>query len=733
MSGTPRAVHILIGGLLAAGVVTGGLAAGPVGAWWLLAPLGLALIVGESLQVEFKYGGDVRAVDVFEAVLAPVLLTFAGPFAVLLAVVSKAISQHRLGIVRVKAAFNVAQWAAAVGVASLVYRSLAGDRAGETSTLPALVLALLAFAVTNEVAMAVVLRLVNQVPVERVLADLLPDYLPHALIWSVNAALGVVFAVAVAASPATAFLLLAPLASLRWSHQAFLSMRADRSRLDGLVRAVAHLATPIDPQDAMPAFLDDIRESFASSAVEIVQFEPPGVLRSGAAPAGDDQSIELATLLVSRGGVRRATPSDSDAQVAAALLAAGHRDALVAPLVRDGRVVGALVSYDRTGHEGFEEGEEAVIAALAGVAARAIEKSELLGVIVQERRQLVEIVDRSSDGILTLDRAGTVESWNPAMEEMTGVPAADIVGTAGMAQFAPRDPDGTLVRFDRWSEEPLPTAVLISTSGGERWLGCSSAVGGGGGTLVVVARDITRAREIDRMKDDFIATVSHELRTPLATIRGFTDLLEPPNVVSEDMQRQVLGRIRKGTHRLERLVANLLEVSRIDARRSVEVTPTELDLVDIVRGVVDEVQESWPDRRIEVDAGATPWRVHGNLLSLERILINLLSNALTYADAGSVLVKIRREGDAGVALSVRDHGPGISKSDQERIFERFERVDTANQKAGTGLGLYIARGLASAMGAEVDVQSELGQGAEFTLHLQALSPERRPSVVDLVT
>jgi two-component system phosphate regulon sensor histidine kinase PhoR len=366
------------------------------------------------------------------------------------------------------------------------------------------------------------------------------------------------------------------------------------------------------------------------------------------------------------------------------------------------------------------------------VAARALEKSELLGVIVEERRQLAEIVDRSSDGIFTLDRAGSIESWNPAMEEMTGVLAPDMVGTGGMAQFAPRDADGKLVRFDRWPEEAIPTDVLISTPGGERWLGCSSAVGGGGETLVVVARDITRAREIDRMKDDFIATVSHELRTPLATIRGFTELLEPPNVISDDVRSQVLGRIRKGTHRLERLVANLLEVSRIDARRSVEVVPTELDLVDIVRRVMDEVQESWPDRQIEVDTGSRSWRVGGNLLSLERILINLLSNALTYSDDGTVLLKIRSEGDSGVALSVRDHGPGIPKGDQQRIFERFERLDTPSQKAGTGLGLYIARGLASSMGAELDVQSEPGQGAEFTLHLPTTS-ERLPSVVDLVT
>jgi PAS domain S-box-containing protein len=730
-AGTPRAVHWLTAGLFAVGVAAGALATGPVSPLWMLLPLGLALVIGETLQVEFRYGEGVRAVDVFEAVLAPVLLTFAGPLAVLLAVVSKAISQHRLRIERTKALFNVAQWAAAVGVASVVYRALAGGHVGETSTLPSLVLALLAFAITNELAMACVLRLANGVSFGAVLRDLAPGYLPHALIWSVNAALGVLFALAVAYEPIASLLVLAPLAFLRWSHQAFLAMRADRARLDGLARATSTLATPIDPFDAMPAFLDEVRASFASTTVELVLFPGGRIVRSGASDVGDVGAIGLARLLVGGGGVSRASASGDKPHLAAALVSAGHRDALAVALERDGRVVGALVSYDRTGFEGFEQGEEAVMAALGAVATRAIEKSELLGVIVEERRQLAEIVDRSSDGIFTVDSAGAIQSWNPAMESMTGSMALDVVGIAGMARFAPRDAEGRLVRFDRWTTDGIPAEVLISTPSGEAWLGLSSAVGGGGDTLVIVARDVTRAREIDRMKDDFIATVSHELRTPLATIRGFTELLEPPNPVSDEIRGQVLGRIRKGTHRLERLVANLLEVSRIDARRSVEVVATELDLVEVVHRVVDEVHESWPDREIQVDVGHGGWRVHGNLLSLERIIINLLSNALTYADTGPVHLAISAHGDDGVAVSVRDHGPGIAEQDQVRIFERFERLDTERQKAGTGLGLYISRGLATAMGADLAVASRPGEGAEFTLRLPPSS--RRGALLDLIT
>ncbi|MGQ0832502.1 MAG: sensor histidine kinase, partial [Microthrixaceae bacterium] len=278
----------------------------------------------------------------------------------------------------------------------------------------------------------------------------------------------------------------------------------------------------------------------------------------------------------------------------------------------------------------------------------------------------------------------------------------------------------------------IPDEVLLSTADGERGLGCSSAVGGGGATLVVVARDITRSREIDRMKDDFIASVSHELRTPLATIRGFTDLLDPPGAVSAEVRAEAVSRIRKGTYRLERLVANLLEVSRIEAHRSLTIVPTELDLLEIVHRIVEEVQESWPDRVIDVDTGGGAWRVHGSLLSLERILINLLSNALTYSDDDAVRLTVRDEEAGGVAVSVRDHGPGISAQDQERIFLRFERLDTAKQKAGTGLGLYIARGLAATMDADITVWSEPGDGAEFTLHLRPPARARGTSIAQLV-
>src|SRR3546814_12878718 len=128
---------------------------------------------------------------------------------------------------------------------------------------------------------------------------------------------------------------------------------------------------------------------------------------------------------------------------------------------------------------------------------------------------------------------------------MTGIGADHIGGEVGLARLLPQGVDGEPVLVESWWTSGIPAEVQISTDAGERWLGCSTAVGGGGSTLVVVARDVTRARQVDRMKDDLISTVSHELRTPLATIRGFTALLGPPSDVPDDVRVQVLNRLRR--------------------------------------------------------------------------------------------------------------------------------------------------------------------------------------------
>jgi PAS domain S-box-containing protein len=732
----PTSVLVLIAVLAVGGAVTSTFATGTVGPLWAIVPLGAALIVAGTLQVDFSLGRDVRAVDLFEAVLAPILYLFAGPVAVGATAVAKAISQQRLGVAPVKAAFNVAQWSLAAAVASVVYRQLAGGNVGPPPSLVALYVAMLAAVVVNELAMIAVLRLARGVSLLRVLRDLAPGYGASWVVSSVTAAFGLLLAVAVATAPATAPLVLAPLAFLHWGHRAYFALKADHARLDGLHRAADALAVPMDPRDALATFTDEVRAAFASDAVELVLFDEHTVVRSGTAPSGgDDAAHELAAALIATGTVGRLSVETAPDHVAASLIAAGRHDVLVTPVVRGGDTVGALCSYDRAGFEGFEEGEDAVLRALAGALARALEKSDLLTTVVDERRKLSEIVDRSSDGIFTLDRRGRITTWNPAMEAITGYAAGEMVGAPSFAALRPRDGNGEPLWLERWEDGRSRPAELqvVTRAGDDRWLGCSYAVAADGDTLVVVARDITRAREIERLKDDFVATVSHELRTPLTAISGFTTLLLEPggNPLPEETRVEALSRIRRSSHRLERLVFNLLEVTRIEASRGAPPKTVALDVEDVVARVVDEVEESWPERRIVVHGtgGRTGPKAMGSLLSVERILVNLLSNALTYAHDDPVEVRVTDAGgtDGGVIVTVADHGPGIPEQAQARVFERFERLDTSNQQAGTGLGLYIARKLAENMGATLTLHSRPGEGAAFSLRLPAAGAD----VVDL--
>jgi PAS domain S-box-containing protein len=697
---------------------------GPTTSWWVLVPLGAALIAAGWLQLEFHFRGHVEAMDLFEAVLLPVVLIIPGLGAVAMAVVAKAVSQRLLRVTPAKAAFNTAQWAAATGLASLIYEAFGGTGIDGSGRIGAVVVGMAAGMLLNHLSVTIVLSLAQSVPLRRAIAGLEPVVIPLWLVGgAVNLAFGVLFAVVVSGNAVFVPLLLIPLAVLHRAHRAYAETEVDRARVEALLRATRALAKPVDPADAIPVFLEIVQAAFAAAAVDLVELQTPGG-PVNVGHAGDEGtealSCDIAARLVEPVGAVRLAAGDGSA-VGELLAQAGRQSCLVAPLAGRDRMRGVLVSFDRAGLEGFEAGEVAVFEALAGELANARQKSELLSALVRERASLFDIVDRSSDGIFTLARDGSVETWNPAMEEITGFSVSELAGSRGLTVLRPHGPDGDEIALESWAEvdvATLPEQVeVLSRAGEHRWLGCSYARTETA-TLVVVARDVTRQREVDRMKDDFVATVSHELRTPLTSILGFTRLLLDPSRNLNDQQRgEALVMVRNGAHRLERLIFNLLEVSMVEARGSgSRAVPLELD--SILTSVIDEVQETWPDREIVVRRGSGTVVPRGNPLSVEQVLHNLIGNALKYASEGPVRVEIV-EAPQSLTIRVVDEGPGIPPQHQERIFDRFERLDHDHVQAGAGLGLYISRQLALAMGGELTVHSELGRGAAFALTLPA--------------
>jgi signal transduction histidine kinase len=232
-------------------------------------------------------------------------------------------------------------------------------------------------------------------------------------------------------------------------------------------------------------------------------------------------------------------------------------------------------------------------------------------------------------------------------------------------------------------------------------------------------REVTADKELERMRDAFVATVSHELRTPLTSISGFIEMLQDEEHGLGDSGRTYLEVIRRSADRLHQLVEDLLLVAQIEARR-VDLRQEPVDLAAIVEHSVDAVRPWASERKVdvEIDADATP-TVLGDERRIAQVLDNLLSNAVKFSrDGGSV--RVRLTGADGTArIVVSDTGIGIPADEQGHVFSRFYRARAASDLAvpGTGLGLAITRALVDQQGGTIDLESREGEGTSVTVTL----------------
>jgi signal transduction histidine kinase len=271
--------------------------------------------------------------------------------------------------------------------------------------------------------------------------------------------------------------------------------------------------------------------------------------------------------------------------------------------------------------------------------------------------------------------------------------------------------------------EEVRDASVLNKEGLARWIRYAHApivaADGDMDADVVVVRDVTRERQTEELKADFVASVSHELRTPLTPIKGFLmTLLREDRDFAQDRRREYYKLMLMQSQRLERLIEDLLEVTRLEAGAGL-VDATAIDAVDLVRQVVDRFTSEDPDRTVHVVAPDHAVYCRGDWMRVDQVLGNLLSNALRYAPPHEpVEVRLVPQGRE-VVFEVRDWGPGIPIDEQSRIFERFHRVGhyMTREPGGAGLGLYLAKRLVEAMGGRIWVSSRLGHGSVFSFAL----------------
>ena len=700
----------------------------------------LLVIEAEALQVRFQHEDSVESLNLLEAALAPALWGLPVHWLVPTVALGMTIASFYRTNVFLKALFNVAQWSLAAAVGAVVLDALRSGTSGSASNVLALTAAVAAVSVVNQLAMAGVMTLVTGRPLGT-------STRTPARVALLGRALGIVTAltyglVLTAAFTWTPWVLAAavvPQALLHWASRGYASARTDQARLAGLQRATHTLAANLNPSVAYPELLRHVGKAFEVRAVELLFLRESGheVHRLAEGTYSHD-SAELSPFLSRLGDVAaplRVTRQEGDERLREALRDAGWQDCLVVPLRNQGRTVGALCLYDRTGMVAFEDGELTVASAIGAEIVGFMERANLVESLVEERRKLSEIVGSTSDGILTLAADGTIESWNTGMEAMTGYTASEMVGTAHFGQLRPRDPAGADLHLEHWvtAQQALPAQMQILTAGGETcWLSCSytpiPATEGRGDTCIIVARNVTQEHDLERLKDDFVAVVSHELRTPLSSIKGWTNtLISRRERMSPEQQADGLQAISRQAHRLEQLVLNILEASRIEA--GMRGTDETVDVSHVVRKVVEDVTALYPSRIIRAEGVMAPTLALGQHVWIERAVANLLFNAVKYSpEDAPVDIRVDWVGTE-IAIVVTDRGTGIPVEATDRIFDRFERLPGAQTQTGTGLGLYITRQLVAAMDGTVEVEPNPGGGSVFTVRLAAAAlrvPQQSP-------
>ena len=274
-------------------------------------------------------------------------------------------------------------------------------------------------------------------------------------------------------------------------------------------------------------------------------------------------------------------------------------------------------------------------------------------------------------------------------------------------------------KFHQYFELETPDGPLRidPTTEGERCLQFELSTFGEGDRLIFV-RDVTQQYRLEQMRRDFVGNVSHELRTPLTVIKGYIDTLQNIPQFEEPRFQRPLAQMNEQTARMENLLKDLLWLSRIESAETLRKTAV-TDVAQLVGETVNELRAAYGDReiRLNVSSGAL---VLGDRQELHSAFSNLIINALKYSEIDQSVDVSWCERDGRAVFSVVDRGMGIAKRHLPRLTERFYRVDKSRSQriGGTGLGLAIVKHVATSHQAELTIDSELGQGSEFSLSFE---------------
>jgi len=345
--------------------------------------------------------------------------------------------------------------------------------------------------------------------------------------------------------------------------------------------------------------------------------------------------------------------------------------------------------------------------------------------IQQNENQLESVLDNMINGIVMIDLNGKIVLMNRRAEEVLGFSARELVGRH-YAEAKQQYELSQMIQEGLKSKQHLREEITFYFPE-ERLLELNLVPihpeGNDFSGVLLVLQDVSAIRRLERMRSEFVANVSHELKTPITAVKGFAETLLGGAVNDEETARSFLQIIFDESDRLNRLIGDILELSKIESRRVPLVfSPVEVDT--FVHKSIKLMESEAVRKRIELSMNIEPGLyVEADEDRLRQIIMNLLSNGINYTpEGGRVSLKVEGLGDDHIRIQISDSGIGIPKKDLPRIFERFYRVDKARSRSsgGTGLGLSIVKHLVELHKGTITVTSDVGVGSTFTIELPVL-------------
>ncbi len=352
--------------------------------------------------------------------------------------------------------------------------------------------------------------------------------------------------------------------------------------------------------------------------------------------------------------------------------------------------------------------------------------------LFQANQKLSGIINYSADGIIILDGEGRIEQLNPACENLTGLSEVALIGkhfsqiVRGCKTDLIKSDDGLFGINPDNSEVLLKDCVIVNSLGGNNtpveinFAGINSENSENPEKYVGVIRNVSRQKEIERLRDDFTATLTHDLRTPLlAAIQTLKFFLDGSLGELEEKQKLLLSTMLQSNEDLLGLVNALLEVYRFDSGK-LELCKTVFAPKALAEQCVEELKPLAEKKNIEIEFECNfddKLEICADKGELKRVITNLCGNAVNYTNKDGTIKIILKSQSGDIIFSVEDNGNGIPQSDIPHLFMRFSQGTSKKRSTGTGLGLYLSRQIIEAHGGKIWVESKLNKGSEFTFLL----------------